>query len=131
MRNAARGAVSLCLLGLLGCGGTASVAAPTIRVSVQDFKITAPKHVPAGEVIFLVHNKGPDAHEFIVVRTDQPLPLRKDGVTADEDAFEKQTAGVLEPGAPGSYRKLRVHLKPGRYELVCNIGGMRAQVTAG
>jgi uncharacterized cupredoxin-like copper-binding protein len=112
------------------------MAAPTIRVSVGDFKIDAPKHVPAGDVIFLVHNKGPDAHEFIVVRSSRSLPLRKDGVTADETAFEKQTAGALEPGQPGSDRELRVHLKPGRYELICNmnghyLGGMRAQVIAG
>jgi uncharacterized cupredoxin-like copper-binding protein len=138
MRNAARCLAVLCLLGVVGCAahGTRSAQARTVRVTVEDFRIKAPKHVPSGDVVFRVTNKGPDAHEFIVVRTTTPLPLRADGVTADEDAFEKQTAGALEPGGPGSVRELHVHLKPGRYELVCNmsghyLGGMRTQVVAG
>jgi len=107
-----------------------------VSVTIEDFRIKAPKHVRAGDVVFLVHNKGPDAHEFIVVRADESLPLRSDGVTADEDAFEKQTAGALEPGAPGEVRRLHVHLRPGLYELICNmsghyLGGMRTQVTVG
>jgi uncharacterized cupredoxin-like copper-binding protein len=136
MRNAARCTALLSLLGVVvGCGasGAKSAHAPTVRVTVQDFRIKAPKRVPAGDVVFLVQNKGPDAHEFIVVRSDQRLPLRKDDVTADEDAFEKLTVGVLEPGAPGSVRKLRVRLERGHYELLCNmsghyLGGMRTEI---
>jgi len=51
------------------------------------------------------------------------LPLRPDGVTVDEEALERATVGVLEPGAPGSVRHLRVHLRPGRYMLICNMSG--------
>jgi hypothetical protein len=126
MRSAVRGLASIGALAALasawGCGGSATVQADhVVRITVADFKIRAPKHVPAGD------------HEFIVVRADADLPLRADGVTADEDAFKKLIAGVLEPGTPGKTRHLRVHLRPGRYELICNmsghyLGGMRAQI---
>jgi uncharacterized cupredoxin-like copper-binding protein len=124
---------SASLILLAGCAGGAAYSGRVVRVTVEDFRIKAPKHVPAGEVEFLVHNKGPDAHEFIVVRAKGELPLRGDGVTADEDAFESQTVGVLEPGAPGGTRPLRLKLHRGEYELICNmdghyLGGMRALI---
>jgi uncharacterized cupredoxin-like copper-binding protein len=117
---------------LAGCGSTAHVG-KAVDVTLQDFRIKAPAHLHAGDVSFVVHNDGPDEHEFIVVRADKPLPLRRDGVTADEDAFESRTVGALEPGAPGSTRYLDVHLTPGRYVLICNmsghyLGGMRTLV---
>ena len=68
------------------------------------------------------------------MRATKPLPLRTDGVTADEDAFEPRiTVGALEPGAPGGTRHVHVHLAPGRYVLFCNmsghfLGGMRTPV---
>jgi uncharacterized cupredoxin-like copper-binding protein len=118
---------------LSGCGSTSAHAARSVHVTVGDFRIKAPTHVRAGDVDFVVHNNGPDEHELIVIRASAPLPLRRDGVTADEAAFERRTVGALEPGVPGSTRTLHVHLKPGRYELICNmnghfLGGMRALV---
>ena len=138
MRRAASSLAIIALAGagmtlvLVGCGG-AAYSGRLVRVTVEDFRIKAPKQVRAGAVEFLVHNKGPDAHEFIVVRAMGTLPLRGDGVTADEDAFESHTVGVLEPGAPGGTRHLRVKLRPGEYELICNmsghyLGGMRALI---
>jgi uncharacterized cupredoxin-like copper-binding protein len=102
-----------------------------VRVSEGDFHIKAPRQVTAGDVTLLVHNRGPDAHELIVVRTKTgSLPLRHDGLTVDEDAVEHDEAGALEPGAPGATRELHVRLTPGRYVLLCNmsghyLGGMR------
>jgi uncharacterized cupredoxin-like copper-binding protein len=84
--------------------------------------------------VLSVHNRGPDDHELIVVRArDSALPLRADGVTVDEDALEPAKVGILEPGAPGSVRELRLRLAPGRYELFCNmaghyLGGMYAEL---
>jgi uncharacterized cupredoxin-like copper-binding protein len=134
-----RGAASLAVvaaatatLALAGCG--ASVRADrTVRITVKDFKIVAPAHIRAGTVDLVVRNQGPDAHELIVVRAMKSLPMRSDGVTADEDAFEKITVGALEPGRPGQTRHLHVTLKPGHYVLICNmsghyLGGMRTPV---
>ena len=47
----------------------------------------------------MVRNRGPVAHELIVVRRGSAgLPLRADGITVDEEALEPLTAGALEPG---------------------------------
>ena len=107
----------------------------TVRVTERDFRISAtPARVAAGDVVLSVRNRGPEQHEFIVVRArGAALPLRVDGVTIDEDALEAAKIGGLEPGAPGSLRQLRLRLAPGRYELFCNmaghyLGGMHTQL---
>jgi uncharacterized cupredoxin-like copper-binding protein len=103
-----------------------------VRVTESDFRIkVSPRVVSAGQLRFAVDNKGPVSHELVIVRANAALlPLRGDGITVDEDAVEHNTAGVLEPGAPGQTRQLTVNLRPGRYELICNmfghyLGGMR------
>jgi uncharacterized cupredoxin-like copper-binding protein len=95
-----------------------------VRVSERDFRISAPQRLAAGAVDIAVRNHGPDAHELIAVRTDRTrLPLRSDGATINEEALEDVEVGTLEPGEPGGLRHLRVRLKPGRYELFCNMAG--------
>jgi uncharacterized cupredoxin-like copper-binding protein len=102
----------------------------------EDFHITAPDVVRAGRVRLQVTNSGPDDHELIVVRrTDGELPMRADGLTVDEKAIRTRLAGVLEAGKPGRVRTLRLKLRPGRYELFCNmsghyLGGMEATFEA-
>jgi len=119
--------VALALLAVAGCGATQPQAAsrPTLlRVTEQDFRITAPKRSASGNLVLSVHNRGPDAHELIVVREPTSrLPLRRDGSTVSEEKLDRVTAGALEPGHPGSNRKLRLHLAPGRYVLFCNMSG--------
>ena len=61
------------------------------------------------------------------------MPPPGDGLRVDEDAIEKQTVGGLEPGQPGGERRLKLHLAPGRYLLLCNmaghyLGGMHAEL---
>jgi uncharacterized cupredoxin-like copper-binding protein len=82
-----------------------------------------------------VRNGGPDAHELIVARVGggAPLPLRRDGLTVDEERIQAATVGKLEPGAPKSVREVTVHLTPGRYVLFCNMyghyrGGMHSEL---
>jgi hypothetical protein len=102
----------------------------------EDFHITAPDVMRAGKVNLQITNSGPDDHELIVVRrTDGELPMRADGLTVNERAIRKRVAGVLEAGKPGRVRTLRLKLKPGRYELFCNmsghyLGGMEATFEA-
>jgi uncharacterized cupredoxin-like copper-binding protein len=80
--------------------------------------------VPSGDVVLSVRNRGPDAHELIVVREQgSRLPLRRDGSTVSEEKLEPIIVGALEPGHPRSLRKLRVHLAPGSYQLFCNMSG--------
>jgi uncharacterized cupredoxin-like copper-binding protein len=103
-----------------------------VRVTERDFHIAVVHgRLHAGTVVFRVTNRGPDEHEFIVVRADHGLPLRPDGITLDEDALEKSIVDSIEPAPAGETHTLRLTLKPGRYELVCNMfghymGGMHA-----
>lgn len=110
----------------------ADASPSTVRVVERDFHITVVHgRLTAGTVVFRVTNRGPDEHEFIVVRADRGLPLRADGITLDEDALEKNIVGSVEPAPGGQTNTLRVSLERGRYALVCNMyghymGGMHA-----
>lgn len=110
-----------------GCGGTPT-SAPTgnfVQVHERDFAISlSPKRVSAGPVVFHVANRGPDRHEFIVVRVPKGgLPLRADGITISEEKLAPVTAGGLEPAESGALRDLRLKLRPGKYEVFCNMSG--------
>ena len=131
---------ALALLALAGCGSNRpqALARPTtLRITEQDFRIAAPERSASGDLLLAVQNRGPDAHELIVVREPgSRLPLRRDGSTVSEEKLESVTVGVLEPGQPGSSRKLRLHLAPGRYVLFCNmsghyLGGMHTRLAVG
>jgi uncharacterized cupredoxin-like copper-binding protein len=135
------GAALLCAaaFALSGCGvtgsATAQSAARTVNVTEKDFRISAPKELASGRVTVSVHNDGPDAHELLIARVGggAPLPLRRDGLTVDEERIQAATLGGLEPGAPKSTRRLMVTLTPGRYVLFCNMyghyrGGMHAEL---
>ena len=131
----------LCLVAALlsGCGVTgragAQPAGRVVRITERDFGITAPTQLSAGPARLSVSNLGPDAHELIVARVGggAPLPLRRDGLTVDEERMEAATPWSLEPAAPGSQRELTVDLTRGRYVLFCNmsghyLGGMHAEL---
>jgi hypothetical protein len=111
---------------LAGCGASpvGSQSDNVIAVTEHDFAIVAPKTLPAGNVVFRVRNRGPVAHELLVVRAPAgPLPLRRDGLTVDEERLVKREVGVLEPADAHALRDLQVHLTPGRYVLFCNMSG--------
>jgi uncharacterized cupredoxin-like copper-binding protein len=136
-RRAGLALAGVAVLASSGCSSdqpeSRSARPAAVHVTERDFRISAPKQIPAGPLRISIHNKGPDDHEFIVVRLrGKSLPLRPDGLTVDEDAIEKATAGALEPSRPGVH-ELHVQLKPGRYELLCNmyghyVGGMHTEL---
>jgi uncharacterized cupredoxin-like copper-binding protein len=127
------------LLAIAGCGGGGGPAAGVrvVRITERDFHIAAPRHLAPGRVRFMVANDGPDLHELIVVRDPAgALPIRTDGLSVNEEALAPVELGSLEPGAPGSVRALTVTLRPGRYEIFCNMaghymGGMHAVLVVG
>lgn len=130
------GAFALALLA--GCASGSSHEAgraPSVRVQERDFRITVkPARVRAGTVRLVLSNKGPDTHELLIVRSSSAdLPLRTDGLTINEAAVDRATAGVIEGKEPGTTEEMVLHLKPGRYELFCNmaghyLGGMHAEL---
>jgi uncharacterized cupredoxin-like copper-binding protein len=121
------GVVAAAVLFVSACGGGARVGGVrrVVNVSDRDFRIVvSPPVVPAGVVVLRAWNRGPDAHELIVVRSPAGrLPLRSDGLTVDEEVLEHSTIGALEPGRPGALRELRVRLSVGKYVLFCNMSG--------
>jgi uncharacterized cupredoxin-like copper-binding protein len=127
-------ALGVALVSACSSGSSHRAKAGTeVRVTERDFRITvAPAKVRAGDVRLLLHNKGPDAHELIMVRASHGrLPLRTDGLTVDEEALA--SLETVEAQSPGFADELLLHLKPGRYELFCNmaghyLGGMRAEL---
>ena len=140
LRRVAAWALALAAIGALaGCSpdhSSNSAAGAVARVTERDFHISVtPAQVRPGKVLLRVHNLGPDNHELIVVRLGKdPIPLRADGVTVNEEALERRTVGALEPGAADSVRELRLTLTRGRYEVFCNmsghyLGGMHTELT--
>ncbi len=104
-----------------GSGQRGDAAGRDVQVRERDFHIRAPGALHAGKVALDVDNAGPVDHELIVVRASGALPRRSDGLTVDEDALESRTVGVLEAGL--GERQLTVDLRPGRYEMFCNMQG--------
>jgi len=95
-----------------------------VRVTEKDFRISVPRSTRTGNLLLTVVNKGPDNHELVIVRKSEArLPFRSDGLTIDEEALAAVKQSSLEPGPPGSTRVLRLHLRPGRYVLFCNMSG--------
>jgi hypothetical protein len=132
------GALALAVVATAGAAAlgahASSSRAPTVRISERDFRIKAPKRLAAGLVTLRVHNAGPDTHELLLVRLrNGRLPLRRDGLTVDEEALEPLHPVTVEGMERGKTEEVRVRLRPGRYVLFCNmaghyLSGMRAQV---
>jgi uncharacterized cupredoxin-like copper-binding protein len=114
---------------------TARDGGAVVQVTARDFHIkVSPARVRAGDVRLVIRNRGPDTHELLIVRAGgRELPLRSDGLTVDEEKLEPVTVAVAEGEPPDGVHVLRLHLRPGRYELFCNmaghfLGGMRARL---
>ena len=119
-------AAALLCPALAGCGESDAGASArrTVGVTERDFHIEAPTSLKTGTYTFDVANDGATDHELIIAPTSNgALPLRPDGLTVDEEAFETREPGSLEPGGPGARRTLTVHLAPGRYIFFCNMEG--------
>jgi uncharacterized cupredoxin-like copper-binding protein len=110
-----------------GCSASGRMAGAretVVRVNERDFQLTVtPNHVQAGNVRLVLRNHGPDTHELLVVRSRSRLPLRRDGLTVDEQTLSSVTVASVDGTGPGSGGQVRVHLAPGRYELFCNMAG--------
>jgi uncharacterized cupredoxin-like copper-binding protein len=118
--------LALGLFSISGCALDSSqqaAAEATARVTEHDFHISAPAQLPAGKVNLAVTNRGPDAHELIVVRQSAGrLPLRPDGLTINEERIANREVGSLGPSDPTT-RDLAIDLKPGHYVMFCNMSG--------
>ncbi len=131
----------LALIGALAlaatsCGGSGSGSGATgdITVTMKDFAIDAtPGTFDAGNVSFAIHNAGPSAHEFVIIRTDDApdaLPVENGEIPEDQIDLVDEAEDI----APGTDTSLSVSLTAGSYVLVCNLpshyaAGMHAAFT--
>lgn len=72
--------------------------------------------VPAGEVRFVARNVGKLEHELMVER--MPIMMDGPGMPTEDAAM-----GMIEDMAPMHRGQMTLPLKPGEYELFCNVPG--------
>ncbi|MBK1870181.1 plastocyanin/azurin family copper-binding protein [Aestuariivirga sp. YIM B02566] len=112
--------------------GTAFAAAPAkIKVSLlgeggagMEIKLSQ-STVKAGKIQFDVTNDAiTESHEVVLVKLnspDQAIPVVKEKHRIDEGKLK--ALGEVEGLKAGEHGKLVVTLRPGAYELLCNIKG--------
>lgn len=99
-----------------------------VTVQTREMAIeVSKKSLSAGETEFLVKNVGKVPHEVIFFKTDLPLdqlPTESNGKLKEDDQRLKKLKEVEpEELTNGKVTTVKLKLTPGRYVLVCNIGG--------
>ena len=98
--------------------------------------LAAPARIPAGTVSLRVANTGTLTHELVVLplAAGQPpgtRPVGPDRTVSEAgslgEASATCTAGHGEGIAPGAASWVTLTLRPGRYELICNLPGHYAK----
>jgi len=118
-----RKALAVAIIAVAGAvavsGAAASASATTVKVKLKEFKvIPSTTTVKAGKVTFVVSNVGKINHEMVVVKTNvAPGKLKEN---AEHEVSEKGAVGeaVVDHGKTG---KVTLTLKPGKYQLLCNL----------
>ena len=102
---------------MMGGPGSAQGAIRTVEVELGEMYVKPNlTTVPAGEVKFVARNVGKVEHELMVER----MPIMMDGPgKPTEDA----AMGMIEDMAPMHHGQMALRLKPGKYELFCNVPG--------
>lgn len=94
--------------------------------SVSEWKVDISSHLAdEGDVIFSMTNYGSMSHEFLVVKTDfKPGKIP----TSSQDRIDENGKGVdvvdeIAEWPINTGGVLKVNLKPGKYQLLCNLPG--------
>jgi plastocyanin len=104
--------------------GDATTADTTVDVTLDEWSITAAEsEVPAGTITFAATNNGEDAHEVVVVRSEDvdSLPTTDEGIVDEEQLPEGAFIGEIEAFPSGEDCTGTFELEPGTYALFCNI----------
>ena len=106
-------------------GGSTANDGNFVSGTLQEWKVSvSPNTATAGEVKFTMSNNGTIGHEFLVVKTD----ILDGKITLDGDHFAEPSPGLevideIGEFKPGTTELLVLNLKPGNYQLVCNLPG--------
>jgi uncharacterized cupredoxin-like copper-binding protein len=99
-----------------------------IGATIQDMSIKLSTHsMPAGKVTFDITNNGPSLHELVVLKTDVALGQLPDNPDEAGQVLE-EGAGIVPMGEDGNIpagttATLTLTLKPGTYQIICNLPG--------
>ena len=103
-------------------GDEGAAPAGAINVDLAEWSVRPAKgSAEAGKVTFNARNVGEVPHELEVIATDVPA-----GDFPVEDArakVEGEEIGEVEGISGGQAKVLEVDLKPGHYQLICNLPG--------
>jgi uncharacterized cupredoxin-like copper-binding protein len=97
-----------------------------VKVIVTDSAWTSiSKEIPAGNVEFIVSNRGKGSHEMVILKVAEPIDrLPLNGSQLDISQSGIKIGGIDRSElANGGTHKLMTKLTPGRYLLVSNIAG--------
>lgn len=96
---------------------------PGLSLELSDHSIaTDHASVPAGHIVFSIHNGGSGVHELAVVRADaaaDQLPYDSGSARATVTDIVAEREAIVA----GATKRLSVDLGPGRYVLICNVPG--------
>jgi len=102
--------------GMMGQGRGAATSR-TINVQLGEmYARPNASSITAGKVTFVARNDGKLVHELMVER----MPMRMDGPGRPN---EKAALGMIQDMQPGASGKMTLNLKPGTYQLFCNVPG--------
>jgi uncharacterized cupredoxin-like copper-binding protein len=128
---------AMLLAAFAGAAAANPSAAPAIRVTLGkpgEFAITpSVATARAGKATFVITNRGTITHEVNVIRVAGPTVVLPRGRTPGQ-VLERGKIAAAEGLRAGRHTSLSVVLKPGRYQLFCNIpghymSGMRTTIT--
>ncbi len=116
-----------------GSGGSKATPVPgssggdisTVEVTEGNFYIKLSHNVvPPGKVTFDVTNQGPDAHEFVIFKTQlsqDNLPTQNGQINENASSVNKVEDHSQVP--KGTSYTVTANLQPGHYVVVCNLPG--------
>ena len=99
---------------------TTPAAGNKVAVVLKEFTLVpAPTSAKAGEVTFVIANKGNVDHEFVVIKT----PKQAGDLLKGDEADETGTVGEDGNVPSGQTNTLKLKLTAGHYALICNLPG--------
>jgi uncharacterized cupredoxin-like copper-binding protein len=102
----------------IGTGSPAATPkAQEVSAQLGDYSVKPTvSSVRAGKVTFTAQNAGQIPHELMIERA--PIKMDAPGQPSEDAAL-----GMIDDMGPGQSGQMTVNLKPGMYELFCNVPG--------
>jgi hypothetical protein len=109
---------------LAGCSGKAKTAPlpsepAQMTVTMTEYHFEHPPEVPAGRVLFRVHNGGSMNHQLTVIALPNDFEGTLDRQLHSEDRMPLPPVALLSVQAPGTDEVFAADLPPGKYGFLC------------